>query len=87
MKEDVVLFVHVCFYVQVFACTVFMCVCGGEGGPRDVYVQWRMQEFPEVGAPTLRGGGGTNIRFCQIPPQMHEIEIIRAPLRSANGVV
>ena len=28
-------------------------------------MQWRIQDFPEEGAPTPRGGGA-NIRFCQI---------------------
>ena len=31
--------------------------------------QWRVEDFPELGAPTLGGGRGTNIRFCQIFPQ------------------
>ena len=30
-------------------------------------MQWRIQNYPEVGAPTL-GGGGANIQFCQIFP-------------------
>ena len=29
--------------------------------------QWRIQDFPEEGAPTLQGGA--NIRFCQIFPK------------------
>ena len=29
-------------------------------------MQWRIQDFLDVGAPTLRGEGGANIRFCQI---------------------
>ena len=38
--------------------------------------QWRIQDFPEEGAPTPHGGA--NIRFCQI--FLHEIERIWAPL-------
>ena len=29
--------------------------------------QWRIQDFPEEGAPTAQGGA--NIRFCQIFPK------------------
>ena len=29
--------------------------------------QWRIQDFPEEGAPTLKGGA--NIRFCQNFPK------------------
>ena len=33
-------------------------------------IQWRIQDFSEVGAPTLgRGVGGASIRFCQIFPK------------------
>ena len=28
-------------------------------------LQWRIQDFPEEGAPTLGGGGG-NMQFCQM---------------------
>ena len=35
--------------------------------PTDNRPQWRIQNFPEVGAPTLQGGA--NIRFCQIFPK------------------
>ena len=31
------------------------------------HTQWRIQDFPEEGAPTLQGGA--NIRFCQIFPK------------------
>ena len=41
--------------------------------------QWRIQDFPQVGAPTLGGGGGANIRFCQNFPKLHEIERIWTP--------
>ena len=43
---------------------------------REVTFQWRMQHFPEVGAPTLRGA---NIWFCQIFPKLPEIERIWTP--------
>ena len=45
----------------------------------DKYYQWRIQDFPEVGAPTL---GGANIRFWQILPKTawnFEIERIWTP--------
>ena len=29
--------------------------------------QWRIQDFPEEGAPTPQGGA--NVRFCQIFPK------------------
>ena len=35
--------------------------------PEVNHIQWRIQDFPEEGAPTPRGG--TNIRFCQIFPK------------------
>ena len=49
------------------------------------YYQWRIQDFSEVGAPTLQG------RFCQNFQKLHEIERIwtpggrpSRPLRSAT---
>ena len=51
-----------------------------------IKIQWRIQDFPEVGAPTLRGGAPTYdiVKFSQ---KLHEIERIwtlgdvpRAPL-------
>ena len=35
---------------------------------KNEYMQWRIQDFPEEGGPTLQGGGA-NIRFCQIFPK------------------
>ena len=40
--------------------------CPRWSGTYDAY-QWRIQDFPEEGAPTP--GGGTNTRFCQIFPK------------------
>ena len=34
-------------------------------GQKNLAFQWRIQDFSEVGAPTLQSGGA-NIRFCQI---------------------
>ena len=45
--------------------------------PRDITVQWWIQDFPEVGAITL--GAGLNTQFCQILPKLHEIEWIWTP--------
>ena len=52
-----------------------------------IWSQWRIQDFPEVRAPTLRGRGAT-YDFAKIPQKLHEIERIwtlpggvpRAPL-------
>ena len=52
--------------------------------------QWRIQDFPEVGAPTLQGAPTHD--FTKISPKLHEIERIwtprhcipRATLRSAT---
>ena len=56
--------------------------------------QWRIQDFPEEGAPTLRGGGATH-DFAKISRKLHEIERIGCSgggrglplelLRYANG--
>ena len=53
-------------------------------------MQWRIQDFPEVGAPTL-GGGEPTYNFGKFSQKLHEIEIIwilegarMRPLRSAN---
>ena len=40
-------------------------------------MQWRIQDFPEVGAPTLRGG--TNIHFAKFSQKLHGIERILTP--------
>ena len=37
-------------------------------GDRINTYQWRIQDFPEEGAPTPQGGGA-NIRFCQFSPK------------------
>ena len=34
-----------------------------------IQLQWRIQDSPQEGVPTLREGGGSNIRFCQIFPK------------------
>ena len=41
-----------------------MCVCS----------QWRVQDFPEVGAQTLRGVATHD--YAKISQKLHEIEII-----------
>ena len=50
--------------------------------------QWRIQDFPEEGAPTP-GGGAPTYDFAIFSQKLHEIERIwarrRAPLRSATG--
>ena len=39
--------------------------------------QWRIQNFPEVGTPTLLGGGGLpTYFFAKISQKLHEIERI-----------
>ena len=51
-------------------------------------MQWRIQDFPGDGAPTLKVGGGANLLFCSILPknclQMKKIWGGGA-IRSANG--
>ena len=42
--------------------------------------QWRIQDFPEVGSPTLRRREGAPIYdFAKFPQKLHEIERIRTP--------
>ena len=38
-------------------------------------IQWRIQDFPEEGAPTLQGGAPT-YDFAKFPQKLHEIERI-----------
>ena len=40
-----------------------------------VTFQWRIQDFPEEGAPTPRGGGAT-YDFAKFSQKLHEIERI-----------
>ena len=40
--------------------------------------QWRIQDFPEEGAPTPRGGAPT-YDFAKFSPKLHEIERIWTP--------
>ena len=40
--------------------------------------QWRIQDFPEEGAPTLQGGAPT-YDFAKFSPKLHEIERIWTP--------
>ena len=44
---------------------------------RAMKIQWWIQDFPEEGAPTPRGGG--NLQFCQISEKLHEIKRIWIP--------
>ena len=51
-------------------------------------LQWRIQDFPEEGAPTSQEGA--NIRLCQNFPKLHEIERIWTPggaLATCNCIV
>ena len=41
--------------------------------------QWRIQDFPEMEAPTLRGGGAPTYDFAKISQKLHEIERIWTP--------
>ena len=47
------------------------------------YYQWRIQDFAEVGAPTLGGGGAKILFLSNFPKKLHEIERIWTP-RSAT---
>ena len=44
----------------------------------NVTLQWRIQDFPEEGAPTPRGGAPT-YDFAKFSQKLHEIERIWAP--------
>ena len=46
--------------------------------------QWRIQDFPEEGTPTPRGGGAPTYNFAIVSQKLHEIERIWTPLRSAT---
>ena len=42
--------------------------------------QWRIQDFPEEGAPTLGGGGGASTyNFVEFSQKLYEIERIWIP--------
>ena len=41
-------------------------------------MQWRIQDFPEEGAPTPQGGAPT-YEFVEFSPKLHEIERISTP--------
>ena len=41
--------------------------------------QCRIQDFPEVGAPTLGGEGCQHTIFPNVPEKLHEIERIGMP--------
>ena len=38
------------------------------------HYQWRIQDFPEEGAPTHRGGGAPTYDFAKFSQKLHEIE-------------
>ena len=40
-------------------------------------LQWRIQDFPKVGAPTLPGVGAPIYDFAKFSQKLHEIERIR----------
>ena len=42
-------------------------------------MQWRIQDFPEEGAPTPRGRGAPTYDFANNSQKLHEIERIWAP--------
>ena len=41
--------------------------------------QWRIQDFPEVGAPTLQGEAAPTYDFAKTFQKLHEIERICTP--------
>ena len=43
-----------------------------------IHSQWRIQDFPEEGAPTLQGGAPT-YDFAKFSQKLHEIERIWTP--------
>ena len=45
--------------------------------PLSISFQWRIQDFPPVGAPTL--GGAPTYDFAKFSPKLHEIERIWTP--------
>ena len=47
-------------------------------------MQWRIQDFPEEGAPTPWGGGAPTYNFAKISQKLHEIERIWAPEEGAS---
>ena len=47
--------------------------------PIFIGIQWRIQDFPEEGAPTPRGGGAPTYDFAKFSQKLHEIERIWAP--------
>ena len=70
---------------------IWQILCTPEDSGRN---HWRIQDFPEKGAPTAGGRGGANIRICQIFPKTawnwKNLDPGRggvpcAPLRSATG--
>ena len=55
-------------------------------------IQWRIQDFSEVGAPTLQGA--PTYHFAKFSPKLHKIERIWTPgarplrpLKSANEII
>ena len=46
---------------------------------KQVQVQWRIQDFPQVGAPTLQEGGTPTYDFAKFSQKLHEIERILDP--------
>ena len=50
----------------------------GLGPTGDIHNQWRIQDFPEEGAPTPQGGAPT-YDFARISQKLHEIERIWTP--------
>ena len=59
------------FYANKFVCLVNVFGCGWELN------QWRIQDFPEVGAPTLQGA--PTYDFAKISQKLHKIERIWTP--------
>ena len=47
--------------------------------------QWQIQDFPEVGAPTLRGA--PTYDFAKISQKLHEIERIWTPRGGASKIL
>ena len=49
-------------------------------------IQWRIQDFPQVGAWTLQGEG-VNTQFAKFSQKLHEIERIWTPGGGGGGGV
>ena len=55
----------------------------------EIKEQWRIQDFPEEGAPTLQAGGGgaPTYNFAKFSQKLHEIERIWTPGGGASKIL